>query len=120
MKKIVAIAGTEYSMKSSAYTQFKYKNDTGRKFLDDLQKIAKLLEVSEEEQISNFDNLTEIILRIAYVMIEEADDEQVNSFEDFLKRIDGLYDETDWVKEVVEIATSPFSRKLQTNQINRK
>ena len=35
MKKIVKIGNTEYSMKSSAYTQFKYKNDTGRKMLED-------------------------------------------------------------------------------------
>ena len=33
MRKIIKIGGKEYTIKSSAYTQFKYKNDTGRKFL---------------------------------------------------------------------------------------
>ena len=40
MKKIITISGKEYTMKSSAYTQFKYKNDTGRRMLQDLQELA--------------------------------------------------------------------------------
>ena len=44
MKKIVKICDKEYTMKSSAYTQFKYKNDTGRNLLNDIQEITKFLQ----------------------------------------------------------------------------
>ena len=113
MRKIVKISGKEYSMQSSAYTQFKYKNDTGRKMLDDLRSIMKLAESTEDEQISASEDLIELLLKMSYIMIEEADKKQVGSYEDFLKSIDGLFDETEWINEVVELATSPISRKLQ-------
>ena len=111
MKKIVTISGKEYSMKSSAYTQFKYKNDTGRKLLNDIQEIANLKDV--ETNIGMMDDLTGTLLKMAYIMIEEADKSQVTTFEDFLKGIDGLYDNTDWINEVVELAASPISRGIQ-------
>ena len=113
MRKVIKISNKEYSMKSSAYTQFKYKNDTGRKLLDDIQRISKISQMSEEEQIGSMEDVIELLLRIAYIMIEEADAKQVTSFDDFLKDIDGLFDETDWINEVVELATSPISRGLQ-------
>lgn len=110
MKKIVTIGTKEYSMKSSAYTQFKYKNDTGRKMLEDLQGLTKLQDSSEDVMIGSIEDLTEIVLRMAYIMIEESDSTQVTTYDDFLKGIDGLYDSTDWINEVIELATSPFSR----------
>ena len=112
MKKIIKIGNKEYSMKSSAYTQFKYKNDTGRKMLEDLQSLTKLQNSTEDEMFSAIEDLSEIILRMTYVMIEEADSSQVTSFEDFLKDIDGIYDETEWINEVVMLATTPFSRGI--------
>lgn len=112
MRKIIKIGGKEYTIKSSAYTQFKYKNDTGRKFLNDLQSIAKIAGKSQAIQIDKFDDLTDILLRIAFVMIEEADKKQVTSFEDFLKSIDGLFDDVEWINEVVEVATSPLSGRI--------
>lgn len=115
MRKVIKISGKEYSMKSSAYTQFKYKNDTGRKLLDDIQRISKISQMSEDEQIGSMEDVIELLLHIAYIMIEEADAKQVTSFDDFLKDIDGLFDETDWINEVVELATSPISRGLQTH-----
>lgn len=110
MKKIVNISGKEYTIKSSAYTQFKYKDETGRKMLKDLQDLAKLQNANEEEMLECLDDLTEIILKMAYVMIEEADSTQVKSYEEFLKSIDNIYENTDWINEVVEVATSPISR----------
>lgn len=111
MKKIVTISGKEYSMKSSAYTQFKYKNDTGRKLLEDL---AKLEEMSAGVNgVEKVDDLTELILRIAYIMIEEADASQVKSYEEFLKGIDGIYDDQTWIEGVMELAIAPFSRGVQ-------
>lgn len=110
MKKIVNISGKEYTIKSSAYTQFKYKDETGRKMLKDLQDLAKLQNANEEEMLESLDDLTEIILKMAYVMIEEADSTQVKSYEEFLKSIDNIYENTDWINDVVEVATSPISR----------
>lgn len=112
MKKIVNISGKEYTMKSSAYTQFKYKDDTGRRMLSDLQKITKLKGKKPEEMLKGMDDLTEIVLKMAYVMIEEADASQVKSYEEFLKSIDSLYDNIDWISEVIELATSPISRGI--------
>lgn len=109
MKKIVNISGKEYTIKSSAYTQFKYKDTTGRKMLKDLQEIAKLQELNEEDMIDNIDDLTEIILKMAYVMIEEADSAQVKGYDDFLKGIDNLYSNTEWINDIVAVATSPIS-----------
>lgn len=109
MRKIVKISGKEYEMKSSAYTQFKYRNDTGRKMLQDLQEIVKLQEANQDEMISGIDDLTEIVLKMAYVMIEEADSNQVKGYDEFLKGIDNLYENTDWISEVISLATSPIS-----------
>lgn len=114
MKRIIKIGNKEYEMKSSAYTQFKYKNDTGRKLLEDLQNLTELQNKEETEMIASIDDLTDIVLRISYVMIEEADPSQVKSFEDFLKGIDGLFDDTEWINEVISLAVAPISRGIQT------
>ena len=118
MKKIVTIGGKEYSMKSSAYTQFKYKNDTGRKLLEDIQGLEKFQDANED--LGVVDDLTERILKIAFIMIEEADSTQVKSFEEFLKSIDGLYDEQQWVEDVMSLAISPFSRGIQRTSPQQK
>ena len=112
MRKTIKISGKEYQMKASAYTQFKYKDETGRRMLKDLQEIAKLQDANEEEMIAGLDDLTEVILKMAYVMIMEADASQVKSYEDFLKGIDNLYENTDWINDVIEVATSPISRGI--------
>ncbi len=110
MKKIVKIGNTEYSMKSSAYTQFKYKNDTGRKMLEDLQSLTKLQNATEEEALVSVDDIVDIVLRMAFIMIEEADAKQITTYDEFLKSIDGLFDDTEWINQVIELATSPISR----------
>lgn len=110
MKKIVTIGGKEYSMKSSAYTQFKYKNDTGRKMLSDIQTITRLEQIEEQEVLGEMDDVIEILLRMAYVMIDEADPNQVESYEAFLKETDGLFDNQEWIMDVITLATSPLSR----------
>ena len=112
MKRIIKIGNKEYEMKSSAYTQFKYKNDTGRKLLKDLQDLTQLQDKEESEMITSIDDLTDIVLRISYVMIEEADPKQVTTFEDFLKGIDGLFDNTEWINEVISLAVAPISRGI--------
>ena len=97
-------------MKSSAYTQFKYKNDTGRKMLEDLQSLTKLQNATEEEALVSVDDIVEIVLRMAFIMIEEADAKQITTYDEFLKSIDGLFDDTEWINQVIELATSPISR----------
>ena len=62
MRKVVKISGKEYSMKSSAYTQFKYKDVTGRKMLDDIQKISNINKMNEESQ--ELPNWTDVISNI--------------------------------------------------------
>lgn len=113
MKKQVKIGEKEYFMKSSAYTQFKYKNDTGRKLLADIQTITKLQGIDNEEMLGEMDDLIEILLRLSYTMIEEADPKQVSSYENFLKETDGIFDNQDWIMDVIELATSPISRGIQ-------
>ena len=112
MKKIIKIGETDYTLKASAYTQFKYRNDTGRKMLKDLQELTKLQDANEDELLGGLDDLTEIVLKMAYVMIEEADSTQVKSYDDFLKSIESIYEDVTWINEVIELATSPFSRGI--------
>lgn len=112
MKKIIKIGDKEYTLKSSAYTQFKYRNDTGRKMLQDLQDLTKLQDAKEDEMLGEIEDITEVVLKMAYVMIEEADPSQVSSYDEFLKSIESLYDNVDWINEVIELATSPLSRGI--------
>lgn len=115
MKKIVNIDGKDYTMKSSAYTQFAYKNLTGRSLLKDIQNILDLTNKLEND-FSAVDGLTEPLLDLSYVMIEEADPSQITTKEDFIKSIDNLYDNYDWVNEVITLAVNPLSRQLQNTQ----
>ena len=91
MKKIINISGKDYTMQSSAYTQFAYKDLTGRSLLNDLQEIS-------------------------YVMIQEADSSQVNDYVSFLKSIDDLYTDPNWIEEVILLACTPISGRLQGNK----
>ena len=45
-------------------------------------------------------------------MIEEADSSQVKGYDEFLKSIENLYENTDWISEVISLATSPISRGI--------
>lgn len=112
MKKIITIDGKDYTMKSSAYTQFAYKNMTGRSLLKDIQKIIELSGQIEND-LSLIDDLTEPLLDVCYVMITEADETQVKTKEEFIKGIESLYDKFDWINEVVMLAMNPLSRQLQ-------
>ena len=116
MKKIIKIGGKEYTMQSSALTQFSYKDETGRSFLQDLKKLTKLAdkEVSLDD-LEVLDDINNLILPIAYVMIKESDSTQILDYKSFLKSIDNLYDDTNWLEEVILLACSPISRQLQNS-----
>ena len=114
MRKTIKLGGHEYNISSSAYTQFKYKNDTGRKLMDDVNTIQEYRK-KEDGILSVLDEFIEIILNITYVMIEEANPTQVNSFDDFLKSTDNLFEDTDWVNDVMECALAPISGGTKKN-----
>ncbi len=113
MERIIRISGKDYKMKASALTQFAYKNETGRSFLNDLQELTKLQ--GNVEEISNIDNVIELVLKVAYTMIKQADKNQVVNYEDFLDNIDNLFEDTQWIQEVLELACSPLSGRLQNS-----
>lgn len=114
MKKCIKIDGKEYDMKSSAYTQFAYKDLTGRSLLKDIQKF---IDIQEEiaNDMSLIDDITEPLLDISYVMIQEADANQVKTKEEFYKSIESIYDDIEWINEVIALAINPISRQLQNN-----
>ena len=109
MKKIIKISGKDYTMKSSAYTQFKYKNDTGRKLMQDINTLTKIRTKNKGEILEDLDEFLEILLRITFTLIEEADSDQVKDFDDFLKNIDEVLTDDEWINEVMELAVFPIS-----------
>ena len=115
MKKIITIDGKEYTMKSSAYTQFAYKNLTGRSLLKDINNIAKIADKIEDD-MSLIDEITEPLLDISFIMIQEADSNQVKTKEEFYKSIESLYDNYEWIQEVMTLAINPLSRQLQNQE----
>lgn len=120
MKKIVKIKDKEYTMNASSFTQFKYKDATGRNLMNDLKTLTKIGEIMKKSEdgldiIGELDDFNEIILRLSYIMIDEADSNQVQDFETFAKNIDGMFDDTDWLYQVIELATSPISRGNKAN-----
>lgn len=114
MKKIINIGGKEFSMKASAYTQFAYKNETGRSLLADMDTFSKM--DLDNPNLELLDQITEIVLKMAYVMCMEDGSNGIKNYEEFLKEIENLYDDQSWIEEVITLATSPLSRQLQTHQ----
>jgi hypothetical protein len=117
MERIIRISNKDYKMKASAMTQFNYRNETGRSFLKDLQKLSSLNfeGLSEEDSIDKLEDITELVLKVAYTMIKQADKNQVVNYEDFLDNIEDLYGDVEWLNDVIELACSPLSRQLQKN-----
>lgn len=112
MKKIISIDGKEYEMKSSAYTQFAYRNLTGRSLLKDIQSIANISDEIEKD-MSIIDKFTEPLLDMSYVMIQEANENQVKNKEEFYQSIENMYDDSKWINDVLSLAINPYSRQLQ-------
>ena len=119
--KIIKVGNNEYKMQSSAYTQFAYKNKTGRSLLKDMQYLVDKTEEIDKGEISldDLDPITELLLNVAFVMIEEADKSQVTDYDTFLKSIDNLYDDMQWIYDVIKLGCAPISRQLQ-NLNNQK
>lgn len=122
MQKKIKIGNKEYLMSASALTQFAYKNETGRSFLQDIKQLAKF-ENSQItiENIEALDEITNLIFPVAYVMTKEADSTQITDYEGFLKSIDDIYsDGVDWISSVILLACSPISGQLQNIKTTTK
>ena len=123
MLKTVKIGDKHYDMKSSAWTPFKYENEYQTDFLGDINKInKKAIEISklpeEEQQTAWLDQMTGIfktVLQIAYTMIKE-NNESFKSYEEWLKELDGIYQEANWIQEVLECAMSTFQGRMEVKQ----
>lgn len=119
MLKIIKIDNTDYKMKSSAYTAFAYKDETGRNFLSDIIKLSEYSELKEKDLNKSaelLDDLNLVLLRIAYIMIKEADETQVTDFKSFVKSIESLYQDSKWTEKVIELAVIPISGQLQSSK----
>ena len=126
MEKIVTISGKDFKLKSSAFTPFAYKNDTGRDLLQDINKINKLYkevnEITDEVEKNQkwLDELTDIletVLKIVYVMVKEGD-KSTPSYEDWLRSLDDVMSDSGWIYTALQIGLAPFSGQLQNNQNN--
>lgn len=123
MLKTVKIGRNNYDMKSSAWTPFKYENEYQTEFLGDINKInKKAIEIGklpvEEQQTAWLDEITGIfktILQIAYTMIKENNN-NFKSYEEWLKELDGIYQEAGWIEEVLECAMSTFQGRVEIKQ----
>lgn len=115
MKKTIKIGEKYYNMASSAYTQFAYKDLTGRSLLTDLQKVIDL-QSEKEAKLDSLDTITDLLLHVAFVMINEASTDQVKDYVSFVKSIENLYTDYDWITETLELACNPISGRLQTNK----
>ena len=124
MEKTIKIGDKEFRMASSAYTQFKYKNDTNRSLMADLSTFEEKYKILLDEKnlnddptefMNKFEEVLEMILRIAYIMTNEADKNQAQTYEDFLRQLNNYYESLEWLNEVVELATAPFHRGIQAN-----
>lgn len=125
MDKVVKIGEKEYKMKSSAWTLFSYKNEWKKDLLKDFKSIYALfsnIDITDKENIKQelkedklldvmdmSSDMIETLTQLAYTMIKEADKNQVESYESFLKGIDNLFSKSsDWINEVVELGISLF------------
>lgn len=120
MVKTIKIGNKSYDMKSSAFTPFKYKNDFGTDFLKDINKFNKIQlrveklpkEEQQTEWLDNISDIQEIIFQITYTMIAE-NDPTFGTFEDFLKGLDNIYENSDWMMEVMTLAVGTFQGRVE-------
>lgn len=127
MKKIT-ICDKEYEIDCNAFTRFQYKTVFGRGIFADikilnefsekqekLRKELKAKKLSNEEienqinisMLENLDDFIDVIERIAYILIYTANN-NVESFEEWLKGITKLDLSQPWISEVTEFAVSSF------------
>ncbi len=118
MEKIIKIDETEYTLKSSAYTMFAYKDFTGRDLLEDVQylnkknkEISKLKsdEDRDDAWLNEFTKVSTMALKMCYVMIKE-NDESFMPYNDWLKSLNHVFGDSSWLAATMETAMAPFQR----------
>lgn len=120
MLKTIKIGNQDYNMKSSAFTPFKYKNDYKTDLLKDIGKlngmnrdISKLNKEDQEEAwLNEIGTIMEMALHMAYTMITEYD-KTFKPYDEWLQEIDNLFDNMEWIQEVMELAMSTFRGRVQ-------
>lgn len=116
MEKKLKICGQEYDAKASFLTQVKYYEQFGKDFAEAIANINdRLVSLSKEKESINYIRVFGAIsidaTRLAYVMIKEANPTFME-YEEWIGQLDGLYDETEWISEVVKLGFSVFRRTL--------
>lgn len=131
MIKKIKIEEAEYEINSNAYTRLLYKKTFNKGIMEDVKVIAEYaLEIQNEKDklekkglsqdeintaigviaLEKIDTFVEIILQITYVFIK-CNDEKFMSYEDWLKTIEKVNPNDEWVSEVTELAVSSFYRQ---------
>lgn len=116
MKKEIVIGEKHMMITSSALTPFTYKDVTGRDMLPDIASLENSInEIStqaEKEQIQTLSGLLETLLRLAYVMNQEADN-SAPAWKEWLKGIKHTLKDREWIKEVMEVASNCFLGNIE-------
>ena len=116
MRKEINIGGKQMVITSSAFTMFSYKNLFQGNLLEDLSELetsmSGLEKMSDEEQIKVLQPILEKLLRMAYIMNDEAE-QDVPYFQEWLKGIKYMFKDRTWIKEVMEVASSCFLGNLE-------
>lgn len=126
--KTITICDKNYEIGCNAFTRFQYKKIFGRgifadinilnKFSIEQEKLRKELKEKnlEDEDIDkeinmlmmdSLDDFIDVIEKIAYIEIYTANN-NIESFEDWIKSIDKIDLSADWIGEVTELAVNSF------------
>lgn len=127
MKDIIKINDKEYKIVSNAFTPIEYKNHFQRKMIEDVNKVilasAKILgdigelkkyietigitenqvENQVEERLITWSDLTENIIPITWILIDEN---QRPSFKEFAESIDEIKIGDSWLTSVISMLAS--------------
>lgn len=126
--KTITICGKEFEVDCNAFTFVKYKNIFKTGILKDMQVIQNYLikqvvvanqfeekDITEMEKISQMseymvsdtDEFIVKITQIAWILIYTANN-KIESYENWLKSIDNIKIDDNWIVEVAEIAVDCF------------
>lgn len=127
MKKIT-ICDKEYEISCNAFTRFQYKTIFGKGIFADIKVLNEFSEKQEKlrkelisngkndeeiekeinlEMLENLDDFIDVIERITYILLYTAN-ENIGTFDEWLKSLDKIDLSADWIGEVTELAVSSF------------
>lgn len=128
--KTIAIDGNKYDIECNALTYVQYKKVFKKGIFSDMEIIKNYLviqtlktdelkekypKMSEEEinaQVGSYmnnyiDDFIEVVTKIAYILIYSAN-ENIEDYENWLRKIKNFKIDDDWVVEVTELAVDCF------------